>query len=134
MIIPSRWLLLFALLLAACGGPRYDVFTCAFGTGETTCTPLRASESAKDVIDMDFTLVNPNTTTPGCAGDFHLGVNQPKGGYLSWHAQEQDTTCAPVGQELTGEQQLDGTEKVVDAHFPQNDFTFRVSVRPEVTR
>lgn len=128
----SRWFLLSALLLAACGGPKYDVFTCAFGATEVSCTPLRASESAKDVIDMHFTLVNPNISTQGCAGEFHLGVNQPKGGYLSWHAQEQDTTCAALGQEMTGEQRLDGTEKSVDAYFPQNDFTFRVVVRPAV--
>jgi len=120
-----------ALGLAACG-PRYEVFTCAFGSSASQCTPVRSSEEPKDKISMHFTLVNPNTQALACAGELELGVNAPKGGYFTWHAQEKDAaTCAFVGEEMSGEQALDGTEKSVDAHFEQGAFTFRVVVRPE---
>ena len=120
-----------ALGLTACGR-RYEVFTCSFGSGATGCSPVRASEQPREVFDVQFTLVNPDNPVPGCAGDFYLGVNSSKSGYLTWHAQEKDAnTCAAVGAEMRGEQALDGTEKTVDATFPQGAFTFRVVVRPQ---
>jgi hypothetical protein len=121
-----------ALGLVACNTQMNTVHTCAFGTDETACTPVLASEAPRNVIDMHFTLVNPNAPAQGCAGEFHLGVNAPRNWHLIWHAREQDpATCAQIGEEMSGDQLLDEVQNGVDAHFPQGDFTFRVVVRPE---
>jgi len=120
-----------ALGLAACS-QSYEVFTCAFGAGQTSCTPVLASERPTSVFDAIFSVINPNAPSAPCAGDFHLSVNAEKGGYMTWDAQERDaTTCAPVGAEMSGERALDGQEHGVDAHYEQGNFTFRCVVRPE---
>jgi len=129
--LPFVLLSCVALGLTACGR-KYEVFTCTFGSGATGCTPIRASDYPREVFDMQFSLVNPNNPVPGCGGDFHLGVSSSKGGYLTWSAHEKDpNTCAYIGDEMSGEQALDGTEKTVDTTFPQGSFVFRVVVLPQ---
>ena len=129
----SALALLAGVSLFGCGGQqKYTVGTCAFGSTETQCTPLAASDQARAQHELHFALIDPNTGAPHGCSEATLDVNDTVSGTgkMHWTGQEKDPTgCAAMGAELDGTKDV-GDGQTVDLHFPGANFTFRMEVKP----
>lgn len=116
-------------LLAGCveSTGSYQVSTCAFGSADTTCTPV-AVDPPKAVFAGSFALVDPNPgIAPGCAATVDLTV---RSGTMEWYAVEQDpASCAEIGDAIEGNAAV-GDGHTIDLWFPRATFTFRIEVDP----
>ena len=116
--------------------PIFALATCSFGKDEKDCTTVPVPENyLSGIPGGHFNLIDPNPgVPPGCAGELLMSVLSTSNGgaEIRWEGQEKDPqTCNQIGPDLTGSTTLPCPccQRIVDIHYPEQDFTFRVLVQ-----